>query len=54
MEKTKRTIQETINYFKQLAFEFEKEAHRNNDTIAKGKAEAYTLAAFEIEKNMKY
>jgi hypothetical protein len=53
MENTKRTKQETINYFKKLSYEFAKEAHRNNDLIAQGKAEAYEIAAFEIERNMK-
>jgi hypothetical protein len=56
MKKTYRTKQETIKYFRQVAFEYEKEAHRNGDKIAKevarGKAEAYELAAFHIEKNM--
>lgn len=52
MENTKRTIQETIDYFKYLSYEFAKDAHRNNNLIAQGKAEAYELAAFEIEKNM--
>lgn len=53
MERTYRTKEETIKYFKQLAYEFAKEAHRNNDLVAKGKAEAYELAAFELEHNMK-
>lgn len=52
MESKKRTKQETINYFKNLAYEFAKEAHRNNDLIAKGKSEAYEIAAFELERNM--
>lgn len=51
-EYTMRTKEETIKYFKQLAFEFSKEAHRNNDSIAQGKSEAYEMAAFELEKNM--
>jgi len=50
----KRTIQETIEYFKILSYEFEVEAHQNNDPIARGKAEAYELAAFELERNMKH
>ena len=53
MKKIFRTKDETIKYFKQLAFEFEKEAHRNNNDILKGKAEAYELSAFELEHNMK-
>ena len=48
----KRTKQETIEYFKWLASEFAKTAHRNNDPIAAAKSEAYELAAFEIEKNL--
>ena len=52
MENTKRTKQETIEYFKYLANDFGKEAHRNNDPVAKGKSEAYELASFEIERNM--
>ena len=48
-----RSKEETIKYFKQLAYSFEVEAHRNKDLIAKGKAEAYELAAFELEHNMK-
>ena len=51
--RTYRTKEEIIKYFKQLAFEFSKEAHRNNNQIAQGKAEAYELAAFELENNMK-
>ena len=50
--KSKRTKQETIKYFKQLAHEFDVIAQRNNDLIAKGKAEAYQLVAFELERNM--
>lgn len=53
MENTKRTVQETIDYFKTLAYEFGKEACRNNDLTARGKSEAYELAAFELERNMK-
>lgn len=48
----KRTKQETIDYFKHLAHEYEKDAHRNNNKEAKAKAEVYELAAFEIERNM--
>lgn len=51
VEKVKRTKQEMIEYFKLLAFEFGKQAHRDNDLVAKGKAEAYELAAFELENN---
>lgn len=53
----KRTIEETIELFKNYAYHFEREAQRCSDkeTAAnwEGKAEAYRLAAFEIEKNMK-
>lgn len=52
MEKIYRTKQETIAYFKNLSYEYAKDTHRNNDLIARGKAEAYELAAFELEKNM--
>lgn len=48
----KRTKQETIEYFKYLAFEFEKQGYRNNDSSALAKAEAYEIAAFELERNM--
>lgn len=48
-----RTKKEMIEYFRQLAFEFGKQAHKDNDLIAQGKAEAYELAAFELERNMK-
>ncbi len=53
MEHTYRTKAETIAYFRQLAYEYEKEAHRNKDVVAHAKAEAYRIAAFEIERNMK-
>ena len=53
----KRTIDETIELFKNYAYHFEREAQRcsNKETAAnwRGKAEAYRMAAFEIEKNMK-
>lgn len=48
----KRTREEMIQYFKHLSFEYGIIAHRNNDEVAKGKAEAYELAAFELEHNM--
>lgn len=57
MERTYRTKSETIEYFKMLSFEFSKQVHRESDVIEKarlnGKAEAYELAAFELENNMK-
>ena len=49
---SKRTRQEIIDYFKMLAYEFEKKAYREDDLIAKGKSEAYRLVVFEIERNM--
>ena len=52
-ERTYRTKEETAEYFNLLAAEFEKQAHRTNDQIAAGKAEAYRMAAFEILHNMK-
>lgn len=53
MERKYWTRQELIEYFKQLAYVYEVEAHRNNDMCAKGKAEAYETAAFELEHNTK-
>jgi hypothetical protein len=47
------TKQELIEYFKNLAHHFEVNAYRNNDLLAKGKAEAYEIAAFELEHNFK-
>ena len=45
----KRTVRETIEYFEQLASEFEKKSHREQDELTKAqyaaKAEAYELAA---------
>ena len=48
------TREEMIKYFKQLAFEYEVRAHREGaeSDYLKGKAEAYELAAFELENNM--
>ena len=51
VESNKRTKEETIKLFKKYAYEFEKQAHRNNDLEAKGKAEAYNLVVFELERN---
>ena len=53
MEDKKWTKKELITYFKQLAYEYEVKAHRNNDLLAKGKAEAYEIAAFEVEHNLR-
>lgn len=50
--KPKQSKEDTINYFKQLASEFEKDSKRYDDLIARGKAEAYELAAFELQYNM--
>lgn len=56
MKKILRTKKETIEYFKQLAFEYEKQSYRNDDptvqAMAQVKSEAYKLVAFEIENNM--
>lgn len=53
----KRTKAETIAYFKELAYHFEVKAHRAENLEEKnrysGKSEAYKMAAFEIERNMK-
>lgn len=52
-----RTVQETIEYFRTLAYDFEVIAHRADNSrdkwYALGKAEAYSNAAFEIEHNLK-
>jgi len=49
-----RTRQEEIKYFKQLAYEFERDGHRNNDDpVMMAKAESYRLAAFDLEHNTK-
>ena len=53
MERRYWTKQELIEYFKHLAYSFGCDAHRNNDLVAKGKAEAYEIAAFELEHNFK-
>lgn len=52
----KRTKEETAELFRTYAFEFEKIAARTDDEaerlIATAKAEAYEMAAFELEHNM--
>ncbi|MFW6024954.1 MAG: hypothetical protein ACOCRX_01295 [Candidatus Woesearchaeota archaeon] len=53
MTKRYRTKKEMIKYFKNLAFQYEKDAYRDTNLEAKGKAEAYELAAFELKYNMK-
>ncbi len=54
-----RDRQEMIEYFKRLAYEFEKEAHEQAkkgnvraSAHALGKSDAYEMAAFELEHNM--
>lgn len=44
--------QKVIDFFKKQSFEFDGKAHRESDLYAKGKAEAYELAAFEVERNI--
>ena len=53
MERKYWTKEELVQYFKQLAFEFEVQGGRNHDRFALGKAEAYETAAFELEHNLK-
>ena len=53
MERRYWTKQELITYFKQLAYEFDVKARRDDDLFYKGKAEAYEIAAFELEHNFK-
>lgn len=48
----KRTKEEMIDYFKLLAYEFSKKARQNNDSFALGKADAYELVVFELERNL--
>ena len=52
MEKRYRTRQEMIEYFRQLAFEYYKDAAMYHNDFYKGKAESYETAAFELEHNM--
>ncbi len=47
------TRAEMIKYFNRLAFEFDTIFARTGDLEAKGKSEAYELAAFNIERNLK-
>ena len=49
VERTYRTRKEQIEYFRLLSYEYQKQAHRNDNLEAKGKAEAYELSAFELE-----
>ena len=50
-----RTKEEMIEYFKHLSYEYEVKAHRGGEgsDYLLAKAEAYELAAFELEHNMK-
>ena len=52
MIKRYRTRREMIEYFKQLAFNYYKDAAMYHNDFLKGKAEAYEMAAFELEHNM--
>lgn len=47
-----RTRQEMIEYFKRLAFDYHKNGGMYHDDYSLGKAEAYEMAAFELEHNM--
>ncbi len=47
-----RSKEEMIEHFRELAQRYAVQAHRENDLMAKGKAEAYQLAAFDIEHNL--
>ena len=57
MNRTYRSKEELIKYFKQLSYQYGVSANRSKDLIIKameqGKAEAYELAAFEVERNLK-
>ncbi len=54
----KRTVEETIKLFKQYAYDYSVQARRceDNDKLKSefyyGKADAYEMAAFELEHNM--
>ena len=50
---SKRSKQEMIDYFLNMARAFSVQAHRFNSEFLRGKAEAYEIAAFELEHNMK-
>ena len=53
MEKRYWTRQELIDYFKHLSYRYAVDACRDGDRYAKGKADAYLQAAFELEHNTK-
>lgn len=52
MERTKRTKEETIALFRMYANEYYKKWDKNDDFFALEKAQAYEMAAFELEKNL--
>jgi hypothetical protein len=52
MERTYRTKQEMIEYFKECADDFRIQGSRSNNDFFLGKAAAYEMAAFELEHNM--
>lgn len=52
MENRYRTKQEMINYFKELANDFYHRGSISHNDYYLGKAEAYEIAAFELEHNM--
>ncbi len=58
MKATKRTVPETAAYFRCLASQFEDMAHRAYDQEKErryyAKAEAYEVAAFELEHNTEW
>ena len=52
MERKYWTKQELVEYFTQLAFEFKTKGGIYHNDFWLGKAEAYEMAAFELEHNM--
>ena len=52
MERKYWTKEELVAYFKQLAFEFKTKGGRYHNDFDLGKAEAYEIAAFELEHNL--
>ena len=49
---SKRSKQEMIEYFRNMANSFAVQAHRLNSEFLRGKAEAYEMAAFELKYNL--
>lgn len=49
----KRTVQETIEYFEQLASEFEKKSYREQDELTKAQYAA-KAEAYELKRNCDY